>query len=77
MRTFCYGTIAVIMSLAVLTPLTWAADWPQFMGPNRDGISAETGLADAWPEDGPKVLWNLFFKPKSQTRCGEAPVYFI
>jgi outer membrane protein assembly factor BamB len=35
-----------------------AADWPQFRGPNRDGISTETGLLRAWPEGGPKVLWS-------------------
>ncbi len=36
-----------------------AADggWPQFRGPNRDGLSAETGLIRAWPEAGPKQLW--------------------
>ncbi|HPO13372.1 MAG TPA: PQQ-like beta-propeller repeat protein [Candidatus Hydrogenedentes bacterium] len=35
------------------------ADWPQFQGPNRDGISPETGLLRTWPEEGPKVLWSL------------------
>lgn len=34
-----------------------AADWPQFRGPNRDGLSAETGLLQAWPAAGPRVLW--------------------
>jgi outer membrane protein assembly factor BamB len=33
------------------------ADWPQFLGPNRDGVSAETGLLASWPKEGPKVLW--------------------
>ena len=33
------------------------APWPQFRGPNRDGISAETGLLKTWPADGPKLLW--------------------
>lgn len=32
-------------------------EWPQFLGPNRNGISSETGLIDAWPEGGPKELW--------------------
>lgn len=36
-----------------------AADWPQFRGPNRDGISRETGLLKSWPEDGPRVLWKV------------------
>jgi outer membrane protein assembly factor BamB len=34
-----------------------AEDWPQFLGPRRDGTSTETGLLQAWPKDGPPVLW--------------------
>jgi outer membrane protein assembly factor BamB len=32
-------------------------DWPQFRGPNRDDISAETNLLEEWPEGGPAQLW--------------------
>jgi outer membrane protein assembly factor BamB len=34
-----------------------ADDWPQWMGPNRDAIWAETGIVRELPKDGPKVLW--------------------
>jgi outer membrane protein assembly factor BamB len=34
-----------------------AGDWPQFLGPTRNGISTETGLASSWPKDGPRVVW--------------------
>jgi outer membrane protein assembly factor BamB len=34
-----------------------AADWPQFLGPNRNGISDETGLLNEWPAGGPKEVW--------------------
>jgi outer membrane protein assembly factor BamB len=34
-----------------------AADWPQWRGPNRDGLSAETGLLASWPASGPPALW--------------------
>ena len=34
-----------------------ADDWPQWRGPRRDAVSAETGLLQAWPEGGPKVVW--------------------
>jgi len=34
-----------------------AADWPQFLGPQRNGVSAESGILTAWPAAGPKVLW--------------------
>jgi len=33
------------------------ADWPQFRGPNRDGVSGETNLLRSWPEDGPPECW--------------------
>jgi outer membrane protein assembly factor BamB len=34
-----------------------AADWAQWRGPQRTGVSAETGLADSWPAVGPKLVW--------------------
>jgi outer membrane protein assembly factor BamB len=34
-----------------------AANWPQWRGPNRDGISKETGLLKQWPADGPPLVW--------------------
>ncbi|HUW58937.1 MAG TPA: PQQ-binding-like beta-propeller repeat protein [Planctomycetota bacterium] len=44
-------------AVASLAGLCWS-DWPQFQGPNRDGVSTETvKLADTWPEGGPKVAW--------------------
>jgi outer membrane protein assembly factor BamB len=36
-----------------------ADDWPQWRGPDRDGISQETGLLKAWPEGGPKRVWHV------------------
>lgn len=36
-----------------------ADDWPQFLGPQRNGISAETGLLTDWPADGPPELWRV------------------
>ena len=36
-----------------------AADWPQFLGPDRNGISPETGLIDSWPAGGPKEVWRV------------------
>ena len=33
------------------------ADWPQWRGQNRDGVSTETGLLEQWPDGGPKLLW--------------------
>jgi outer membrane protein assembly factor BamB len=43
--------------LALFLAMTIAADWPQFLGPNRDGASSETGLLRTWPKGGPPVVW--------------------
>ncbi len=37
--------------------------WPQFRGPERDGVSREKGLAKQWPSGGPPLLWKA-------TGCG-------
>jgi outer membrane protein assembly factor BamB len=34
-----------------------AEDWPQLLGPTRNGVSAETNLVLSWPQGGPRVLW--------------------
>lgn len=34
-----------------------AADWPQFLGPTRDGIYAAPDISVKWPTDGPPVVW--------------------
>src|SRR5262245_47426621 len=45
--------IASIVGLCSLL----AANWPEWRGPSRDGISKETGLLQEWPAEGPKLLW--------------------
>jgi len=49
---------AVVVLAAVAAPAA-ATDWPQFRGPQGDGISAETGLLEDWPESGPPELWRV------------------
>ena len=47
---------ALLVVAAAVRPA--GADWPQFLGPNRNGVGPEgEGLARSWPADGPKVLW--------------------
>jgi outer membrane protein assembly factor BamB len=44
--------------IALLAASTAVADdWPHWRGPQRNGVSAETGWLDAWPASGPPVLW--------------------
>lgn len=45
-------------TLSLLVPgLVAAADWPQWRGPERNGISRETGLLANWPASGPRLIW--------------------
>lgn len=34
-----------------------AQDWPQFLGPTRNGVYAGTNLAASWPKEGPPIVW--------------------
>jgi len=43
--------------LAGLTGVSQADDWPHWRGPQRNGVSAETGWLDQWPASGPPVAW--------------------
>src|SRR5262245_45609070 len=45
------------LALVLLPACGWSADWPQWRGPERTDVSAETGLLKSWPEKGPKRLW--------------------
>ncbi|MCI0538360.1 MAG: PQQ-like beta-propeller repeat protein [Verrucomicrobiales bacterium] len=47
---------ALLCAFALSSPAL-AHDWPQWRGPNRDGISTEHGLSTDWPKEGPKQLW--------------------
>ena len=48
----------IIILIASTTALR-AEDWPQWRGPNRDGISQEKGLLKQWPASGPKLIWQI------------------
>ena len=56
-------TPIVIVMIFVMTICSNAADWPQYLGPNRDATSTETGLLRSWPDGGPKVLWTVPLGP--------------
>jgi len=45
----------VVLSVAALH----AADWPQWQGPDRTGLSKESGLLPQWPAAGPPLLWSI------------------
>jgi outer membrane protein assembly factor BamB len=51
--------LAAVLLLVAVASGVWAADWPQWRGPNRDGKSNETGLLQEWPADGPRLVWQI------------------
>jgi outer membrane protein assembly factor BamB len=48
---------ASLLSLPVAVSNRAPDDWPQWRGPNRDGVSAERGLLKDWPSGGPPLAW--------------------
>lgn len=61
MKNIHFRTIAsvavVVLFLSVELVGQTGGNWPQWRGPNRDGISKETGLLKEWPADGPPLVW--------------------
>ena len=51
----CLSSVSVNSS----ANLDSSSDWPQWRGPQRSGVSSETGLLRQWPTAGPKLLWQL------------------
>ena len=53
-KLFLGASCIAIMSLPAIS-----GDWPQWRGPQRNGISQESGLLPQWPQGGPQLLWQL------------------
>jgi outer membrane protein assembly factor BamB len=49
---FCFALAALAAATAAR-----ADDWPQWMGPQRDGVWREDGIVEKFPAGGPKVVW--------------------
>jgi outer membrane protein assembly factor BamB len=57
-------SIVCLLAASLLPLSAQGDDWPQWRGPERTGVSKETGLLKHWPKGGPKLLWK-------QTDIGE------
>ena len=50
---------AIALALLLTPSLVTAKDWPNWRGPDHNGISAEKGLNLDWPKEEPKLLWQV------------------
>ena len=49
--------LLLILIAALFAPHTTPTDWPQFLGPDRNGVYRGPALAEKWPAGGPRVVW--------------------
>ncbi len=56
-RIILFKSLLLATLYGFFPSLGGAADWPHWRGPTRDGVSPDAGVLDAWPQEGPTVLW--------------------
>ena len=57
LRSRIFTTLLLAALNTVTVAFALGGDWPQWRGPNRDGLSTETGLLKEWPAGGPRLVW--------------------
>lgn len=56
-RDFCGALMAP--AIPAFAAIRNEPDWPQWQGPERTGLSPETGLLQSWPAGGPPMVWSI------------------
>jgi len=61
MKRRCVLSLVFALGVATVTvgQSLPAADWPQWRGPDRNGLSKDTGLLKQWPASGPPLVWSI------------------
>ena len=57
LRVRLLSAVAALLSCLVTDSDSFAGDWPNILGPQRNAIAVEEKLADKWPADGPRSAW--------------------
>ena len=52
-----FRIVFLLLFVVAFANIVRADDWPQWLGPDRDGIWKEEGIIEKFPEGGPDVLW--------------------
>lgn len=55
----------VLLILILLGSPAWADDWPNWRGPQRNGVSTETDLPDTWSQEGENLAWKAPYGGRS------------
>src|SRR5688572_27026778 len=68
LKTIC--RVVLVLSLGLMAQAQGprripAGDWPELRGPERDGISRETGLPEKWALNGENFLWRAPYGGRS------------
>lgn len=50
-------SILLVACFGIVSPHVEAGDWPQVLGPNRNGVAVQERIATAWPSSGLRTLW--------------------
>jgi outer membrane protein assembly factor BamB len=58
-RDFLSVLAAPVLQPHGIAATTDTVGWPQWRGPERSGVSGETGLAKSWPSSGPPTVWSV------------------
>src|SRR5438046_2129385 len=53
------GIVVLISVCCCVASIATAGDWPQILGPARNGHAENEHLIDSWPSGGPKILWRF------------------
>ena len=68
MKASSLPRLPLIVALALVIPATallTAADWPEWRGPARTGVSTETGLPSTWSPSGENLAWRIPYGGRS------------
>src|SRR5436190_2189764 len=57
MKKCSFGILGALVFSTTLSVV--ASDWPQWRGPQRNGVSLEAGLVKEWAKDGPTLRWKV------------------
>ncbi|NQV26734.1 MAG: PQQ-like beta-propeller repeat protein [Rhodopirellula sp.] len=57
MRPIILATFVLCLMPRFAADFAFAGDWPQILGPARNGIAQKETIASSWPSGGPKFVW--------------------